>query len=55
MVAGIVIWGVVLAVFAYVYWKPGFKNSTAMVKFGRPGKAQSKGSLDLRIESGTSA
>jgi len=45
MVAVVVIWIIVLAVFAYVYWKPGFKTSTQMIKFAGPPKTGPQGEL----------
>ena len=50
MVAAAVIWILVLAVFAYVYWKPGFKTATQLVTFARAQRSGLKASLDLRTE-----
>ncbi len=50
MVAALVIWIIALAVFAYVYWKPGFKNSTQLVRFAPAVKARPQESRDLRAQ-----
>jgi|GEM_PF-4610876 len=50
MLAALVIWIIALAVFAYVYWKPGFKNSTQMIRFAPAVKTRPPESRDRQAQ-----